>query len=225
MRIAIIGAMQVEIEVIKKSMSVIDSAMISQIDFVRGEWCGHEIIVAVSGVGKVNAALCTQAMIMQYRPDILINTGVAGGVGDNVELLDVVIADKVVQHDVDTTALGDPMGMVSGIKLIEIPCQCQAILKMLKLIDDERILFGTIASGDQFIADEQKNKNIGEQFHAKAIDMESGSIGQVCYVNQIPCCIIRTISDSGNSIEYEEFVLKAAIKSVDILKKILTSLV
>ena len=120
--IGLIGAMTVEVELIKGSMTEKREETISGITFVQGKLEGVDCVAAVSGIGKVNAAMCAQTMILRYHPRLIINTGVAGGMGKGIKISDIVVADSVVQHDMDTSDLGDPKGFISGIDRIQIPC-------------------------------------------------------------------------------------------------------
>lgn len=223
MTIGIISAMQVESERIRKEMTIRQEETIAGQHFVSGEWLGREVVVAVCGVGKVSAAMCTQTMILHFAPSLILNTGVAGAIAEELSLLDVVIAEKTVQHDVDTTAVGDPLGMISGINKVFIPCHYAAISEKVDEMVARRpdVRLGTIASGDQFVADRERAREIRRLFQAMAVDMESGAIGQVCYIAGTPCCIIRTISDAGSNMEYITFVGKAAKKSIEILRTLL----
>lgn len=225
--LGIIGAMKVEVENLKKLISNCTVESVSNIEYYRGELFNKEIVVAQSGVGKVNAAICAQTMILKYAPELIINIGVAGGIGEGINLGDVVIATGVIQHDVDTSAVGDPVGMVSGINLIEIPCSADAV-NLLKnaavKMDAFKVHMGIIASGDQFLNSRTKTMKIGEAFGAIACEMESGSIGQVCYINNTKFAIIRAISDSGDSnsgFDYNKFVQTAANNSIALITNFL----
>lgn len=221
--IGILGAMSVETEKIRQLMQVQKTEKKGGLECCVGTWLGRDIVVATCGIGKVSAAMGAMAMILSYAPDLIINTGVAGGIAPGISLLDTVVAEAVVQHDVDTSALGDPKGMISGIELVQIPCVYSTIVEAVRRQVDARadVVYGIIASGDQFVADTVRAAQIREDFEAAAVDMESGSIGQVCYMSGVQCLILRTISDSGDDVEYQEFAGKAAEKSVALLAEIL----
>ena len=119
--IGIIGAMQIEIDNLLKIIKNEEVVTISGIKYIKGTIHNKNVVIAKCGIGKVFAAMCAQTMILKFNPEIIINTGVSGGIKD-LDIGDVVIADKVVQHDMDTTPLGDPKGLISGINLIHIPC-------------------------------------------------------------------------------------------------------
>lgn len=216
--IGIIGAMQVEIDKIKATVENPITQTISGIDFVSGTIHGHEAVVAVCGIGKVFAAVCAQTMILKYNPDVIINVGVAGTLTDKLSIADIAVASDVVQHDMDTSPLGDPVGLVSGINVIKFPADLKTVEKIEKSIDNLGInrTRGTIASGDQFMSDKDKKKKIVDNFDAIACEMEGASIGHVCYINGVDFAVIRSISDSADDsafMDYPEFVKKAAANS------------
>lgn len=222
--IGIIGAMELETDSIVKELKNAKRQEISGILFTQGAWCGVQVVVAVCGVGKVFAALCTEAMILHYRPEFIVNTGVAGALDPGLEILDVVIGRDVVQHDMDTSPLGDPPGLISGINRVALPADGKVCARFEKAAAEcgVRAVAGRIASGDQFIASAEKRGSIRSLFGASCCEMEGAAIGQVCHVNQVPFAILRTISDhaSGEAgIDYPEFVARAAAQSVRILKK------
>ena len=182
-----------------------------------------DVVLAVCGIGKVFAAICAQTMILKYNPDVIINTGVAGTLTNKLSIGDIAIADNVVQHDMDTSPLGDPVGLLSGINIVKIPADektYKAIESCVKAANTNYEI-GTIASGDQFLASNDVKERIVKNFGAIAGEMEGGSIGHVCYVNKKPFCVLRAISDcaDGTGAEnYMEFLNLAAQKAVDVMK-------
>ena len=221
--IGIIAAMDVELERLKNSMTDIKTETLAGSEFLTGSLWGHEIVATVSGVGKVNAAMCTQTMILKYSPEFIINSGVAGGLDKSLKICSIVVADKVIQHDMDTSPLGDPIGFISGINIIEIPCYEKICNLLKKAADDNDIhsITGTIASGDQFINSSDKKEFLVNTFNAAACEMEGGAIGHVCYKNNVPFCVIRSISDGADDsshIAYPEFVKLAADNLEAVLK-------
>ncbi len=225
--IGIIGAMEIEISGLREQMENRQTEHISGIRFDWGTIHGVLCAVAVCGPGKVNAAVCAQAMIMRFHPRLLINSGVAGGIGKDVQIGDVVIATAVVQHDMDTSPLGDPVGLISGLNLVEIPAEeraSQILADHAQKIYQGGVFRGIIATGDQFMADRNKIAAIAEQFHAMACEMEGGSIGQVCYMNKTPFTVLRAISDNGNDdavLDYPKFAKEAADRSIALLSETL----
>ena len=227
MRIGIIGAMQMEVDALQAAMNQPVSESVSGITFVRGSIGRHEIIAAVCGIGKVFAAMCAQTMILRYQPQGIINIGVAGTVTSGLKVLDIAVADNVCQHDMDTSPLGDPVGLISGINQIYFPAD-KALAQAIGAAADKlgiRHTTGTIASGDQFIHTQEKKTWIHETFNAIAAEMEGGSIGHVCTVNQVPFAVLRTISDGdGSTMDYNTFAQKAALQSIDVIMEALAVL-
>ena len=223
--LGIIGAMDIEVAGIKNIMENAEKQIISRSEFVCGTVFGKEVVIAKCGPGKVNAALCAQAMILKYSPNAIINTGVAGGLDKRLGIADIAIADSVVQHDCDTTALGDPIGYISEIEKIKIECDAKIVKKLQTIAssqDSTNVLVGTIATGDQFMCDEKKKENIAKTFGAIACEMEGGAIGHVCFANGVPFGVLRAISDNADgssNMDYPQFMRIAAEKSINIIKQ------
>lgn len=220
--IGIIGAMDIEVDAIIASMTDAHEKIISSIKFVRGKLYNKDVVVAKCGIGKVFAAICAQTMILEYQPSVIINTGVAGSLVKGFNVLDVAVATSVVQHDMDTSAIGDPHGLISGINVIYIDANKSVsnALKTAAVNVKCNVKEGVIASGDRFMADAGEKLAINEQFNAIACEMEGASIGQVCYVNGIPFGVLRAISDGdGAEMDYMTFAPKAAEQSTNIVKE------
>lgn len=217
MTIGIIAAMQMELDGLAAEMTAAETETISGVTFVKGTMGDKSVVAAVCGIGKVFAALCAQTMILRYRPDCIINIGVAGSLTPALGVFDTAIARQVCQHDMDTSALGDPVGLVSGVNRVYFPADAELVAALEQCVDKLgfRYLTGTVASGDQFIHLPEQRQRITDAFGAIAAEMEGGSIGQVCWVNQVPFAILRTISDSeGGSMDYQTFAAQAARQSV-----------
>ena len=224
--IGIIAAMNVEMESLRSYIQNPVTETISGITFVSGTLDGSEVVTAVCGIGKVFAAMCAQTMILRYKPDCIVNTGVAGTLTDKLEIGSIAVSSAVVQHDMDTSALGDPVGMISGINKVLISAdqdlcdQLSACATVLGICTQT----GVIASGDQFISSSERKSAIVKTFGAIACEMEGASIGQVCYVNRVPFCVLRAISDSADGsshMDYPTFVGMAAEQSVKLLRMFL----
>lgn len=221
--IGIICAMQIEIDKINRAIENKTEETVSGISFTKGTLYGKEIVTAVCGVGKVFAAICAEAMIIKYNPDVIINTGVAGTLTDKLNICDVAVSEFVCQHDMDTSPLGDPVGLLSGINIVKIPADKLVAEKIAACVEKIGLksLMGTIASGDQFINSADKKAYIAENFGAIACEMEGGSVGHVCYVNKVPFAVIRAISDGAGDdshMDYPTFAGKAAEKSAEAVK-------
>lgn len=223
----LIGAMRVEVEAIKEKMKGVVCESIGGVEFVRGELGGSEIVVAQCGVGKVFAAMCAQTMILRYGVDRIINTGVAGTLCDRLGVLDIAVADAVVQHDMDTSPLGDPVGMISGINVVKIPA-CPSLAEKIESVAREmgkNVVHGVIASGDQFINSAEKKAWIATQFDAIACEMEGAAIGHVCYVNGVDFAVLRSISDNASGeadMEFPEMARRAAEQAQELIVRVLS---
>ena len=218
--IGIIGAMDIEVDGIISSMSQKSEKTISGIKYVCGKIYEKEVVVAKCGVGKVFAAICAQTMIIEYSPKVIINTGVAGSLVSGFNVLDVAIAKSVVQHDMDTSALGDPKGLISGINVVYMETD-EDVINALKIASGTvncNVKMGVIASGDKFVSDNNEKIQINKTFDAIACEMEGASIGQTCYINGVPFGVLRAISDGdGAEMDYMTFAPKAAEQSVKII--------
>ena len=221
--IGIIGAMQVETEGLVAEMTEKKVETVSGVKFTSGKLCGRDVVVATCGVGKVFAAICAEAMILKFGVTALLNTGVAGGLLPELEIGDVALADKVVQHDMNTTALGDPQGLLSGINIVEISTSNKLLKPLCEATAELEYngAVGTIASGDLFVAKQSTKDYITKTFDAIACEMEGAAIGHVAYVNEVPFAVLRVISDGGDGMEFTEFVKIAAERSVKLTKKFL----
>ena len=220
----IIGAMHVEVETIKSLMENKTAEKLGGVEFVKGTLHGKDIVIAVCGIGKVAAAMCTQIMILKYSPDRIINTGVGGSLSTKLAIGDIAVAESLVQHDMDTSPLGDPIGLISGLNMVNIPADkavADLLLEGIKTLENVKGLSGVIASGDQFIASDEKKKFITENFNAIVCEMEGASIAQVCYSNGVPFGVVRAVSDcaDGSShMDYGEFLPVAAANAAKLIE-------
>lgn len=223
MKIGIITALDLEIEKLKNQIIGMTKSETATMKFYEGKISNTDIVAAVAGVGKVNAAACTQTMILKHSPDIIINVGVAGGLAEGLNVGDIVIAESVAEHDMDTTVCGEPLGFISGIELINIPCD-ENITKLLCISAEKlsgvNVKKGVIASGDQFIHTDAQRARIIDNFHAAAAEMEGASIGHVCYMNGVPFGVLRALSDTaddGAPVSFNTFAEKASHNSIIII--------
>lgn len=219
--IGIIGALTEEVEGIINMLSEHSSETVGMITFHTGVICGKRIAIAKCGVGKVFAAICCEAMIIKYSPALIVNTGVGGAIKAGLKTADIVIADRLCQHDMDTSPLGDPKGLISGINTIYFDADKRAV-QILKRSADELFLsatVGTVASGDRFVADASDKKRIAEEFSAIACEMEGGAIAHTAFVNGTAFAVVRAISDSADgdaTMDYPTFLPIAAKNSTEL---------
>lgn len=227
--IGIIGAMEEEIEILKNDISDLQTEKIAHVEIHKGNLYGKNVVLMRSGIGKVNAAICATLLIQQYQPDMIINTGSAGGLGSQLSVGDVVVSNEVIHHDVIATAFGYELGQVPGMpltyaadsKLIEIASQ--AITK-----NDIKAHIGLIVSGDSFVGTAEQKQFILNNFtNSLAVEMEAAAIAQTCHQFEIPFIITRAISDLANgeaSMSFDEFLKVACVSSSKIVKSILETL-
>lgn len=227
-KVGIIVAMQEELEEILNIMEKIEEKEIYGILYVHGIIEEKEVVVVKSGVGKVNAARTTQILIDKLNVKSVINVGSAGALNPILNIGDIVIAEKLIQHDFDITAFNHKKGYITGVGDY-IYCDKNLIKKFQKAkenIDNNtyNIKIGTIASGDIFCTDINMKEKIHNKFDADCVEMEGAAIAQVCYLDKIPFIVIRSISDTpngNNAIVFDEFVKLASKKCADILKEFL----
>ncbi len=220
--IGIIGAMEVEVALLKEKMENPVAVRAGGLDFVTGRLEGQDVVIARCGVGKVFAAMCAQTMIVKFGVTALVNSGVSGTLTDQLHIGDVVVATACVQHDMDTSPLGDPVGLISGINQIELPADPALVAEFDAVCRDSGVhyLKGLIATGDQFIASDEKRRWIVRTFGAISGEMESGSVAQVAVANGVPYAVLRVISDEANGgapDDFPAFVKRAAKTSSDIV--------
>ncbi len=225
-KIGVICAMEKEAEGILSAMAEKESHKVGSLVFHTGRIGEKEVVLAVCGIGKVFAAICAEAMILKFHPQCIITSGVAGSLSEKLDILSLAVSESLVQHDMDTSPLGDPVGLISGINKIYLPADATLTKEVLALAGEENIpaLEGVIASGDRFIAKDEDKLRLKSLFDPIACEMEGAAIAQVCFVNEIPFCVIRTISDSfagDNAMDYAEFSDRAALQGARFLVKLL----
>lgn len=226
MKYGIIAAMQEEMKEIKSIMENIEEEEIYNLTFIKGKINNQKVVLVECGVGKVNASRTTQILIDHYKIEAIINVGSAGSANDELEIGDIVIGKKLVQHDFDITAFGHPKGYISNVGQY-VESDSKLIEKMEQTIsrvnnNECNIKIGTIASGDIFCTEPKMRNKIKEKFNADAIEMEGAAIAQVCKLDKIPFIIIRSISDKPNGkneITFNEFLEKASKRCAQIIKK------
>lgn len=232
--IGIIGAMEIEIEHIVSNMKNIDTQDIFGLTFYHGEFANKNVVVCRSGIGKVNAARTTQIMLDNFKPTHIINSGVAGAISSKLSIYDIVISDELVQHDVNVSFFGHPLGVIksSGVGYF---AACKGIIDIAKdcitstAFDNKNISLhiGRIATGDQFIATTEQKDIIAQNFNALCAEMEGAAIAQVCTMADIPFIVIRVISDKANgsaSVDFTEFAEVAARLSSEVVFGIIRGL-
>lgn len=198
-KIGIICAMDVELDAIRRSMENPVHSVVSNMHFYEGLIHGKDVVAACSGIGKVCAAICAQTLLIHFHVEEILCGGIAGALGDQSHG-SIVIADQLVQHDFDLASFGYHHGYLPTLGVQFIPTDDSIRTKMVQAAQSLHLSFqvGMIASGDRFIDSAQLKQAILDRFPAIACEMEGAAIAQVCYMNRIPFCVIRCISDSSD---------------------------
>lgn len=230
-KIGIIGAMKVEIATIVAQLEDHREAMVAGSDFHEGLLDGRPVVVARCGVGKVNAAMCTQIVIGRFGATQVINTGVAGALDPTLDIGDLVISTDAVQYDMVVTGLGYEPGVIPELGVLAFTAseELRAVMHQAarEVLPDITIVDGRVASGDRFVCDRDENRRIAETFDASCCEMEGAAIGQVAWINKIPFVVVRSISDKADGsdvIDYPEFELKSAERSAALVVEMLKTL-
>ncbi len=223
-RTGVIGAMAEEVAGSLHQMEVEEKKTIAGMTFYSGKLWKQDAVVVQSGVGKVNMAICTQLMISEFGADMVINTGVAGGLYEGIEVGDIVISSDAIQHDMDVTGLGYEKGIIPDMETSVFTADPE-LVEMAKeaceLVNNDIACYvGRVVTGDQFISANEKRKELREKFNGYCAEMEGGALAHVASLNKVPFVIIRAISDKADdsaNISYPEFCEQAIIHTVKLL--------
>ena len=219
--IGIIGAMEVEVAILKEKMEDVRIIKKASMDFYEGILAGKKVVVVRSGIGKVNAGICAQILADVFSVDAIINTGSAGSLNKNINIGDIVLSTDVVQHDMDATGFGYRKGQIPQMPVFFFNADDnlrRLAAEVCKEVNpDIQVFEGRIASGDQFVCDQDVKNRIVSEFSAYATEMEGAAIGQAAYLNEIPFLVVRAISDKADGsaqMDYSEFEKAAVDHSV-----------
>ena len=228
MTIGIIGAMEEEVAVLKQEMNIEETVDYASMRFCKGTLCGKNVVIVRSGIGKVNAAICAQVLADRFNVDILINTGIAGSLDAAIDIGDMVISTDLVEHDMDATIFGDPLGQVPRMDTFSFPAAASLIEKAVAANEeanpDIKTFTGRIVSGDQFVSSAEVKEKLVKNFGGKCTEMEGAAIAHAAYLNKISCVIIRAISDKADNsatMDYPTFEKKAIEHSVRLVRNLL----
>lgn len=195
--LGIVIAMKKEFTLLEKEFLLGKKETIGMIEFYIGSIKSKKVVIGFSGVGKVNAAICTQLLIDHYKADVVLNYGIAGALSKELEVGDIILATAIHQHDFDTTEFGEPKGWVENLKTNKLDTDENLVKEFfLANLTDDTVVLGKIASGDKFVARVEDRNTLRKEFLCVACDMESGAIAQVCLQNKIPFAVIKSISDN-----------------------------
>lgn len=230
-RIGIIGAMDEEVDLLKKNANITNITKIAEMEFCEAILNNKNVVIVKCGMGKVNAGICAHTLINIFNCKKIINTGVAGSLDDKLNIGDIVVSVDAVQHDYDVTEIGFKKGEIPYTGLYAFPADenMRAVAKEVLNKSDLNIKYyeGRICSGDQFISTMDEKNAITSYFGGLCAEMEGAAIAQTCYLNKTPYLIIRAISDKNEEaeqIEYEIFKEAAAKNSATIVSGIIDKL-
>lgn len=222
--LGIIGAMDEEVAKIKEHMTEIEVESKASMDFYKGLLNGKEAVVVRSGIGKVNAAICTQILADDFHVDAVINTGIAGSLNKDINIGDIVLSTDTLEHDMDAVSFGYPLGQIPRMDTLSFQADeklrkaamdaCQKVLPNITAFE------GRIVSGDQFVSSKEKKDWLVENFGGYCTEMEGAAIAHAAYLNRVPFLIIRAISDKADdsaSMDYPTFEAMAIQNSVTLI--------
>ncbi len=222
--LGIIGAMDEEVAKIKEQMDDVKVMSKAAMDFYEGTLNGKDVVVVRSGIGKVNAAMCTQILVDTYGVEAVINTGIAGSLNAQIDIGDIVLSTDTLEHDMDAVAFGYPLGQIPRMDTLSFKAdgKLRALAKKVcdEVVPEVSVFEGRVVSGDQFVSDKGKKDWLVENFDGYCTEMEGAAIAHAAYLNGIPFLIIRAISDKADdsaSMDYPTFEAQAIEHSVKLL--------
>lgn len=223
--IGIIGAMEVEVETLKEKMQVQNIGKKAGMEFCEGILEGQPAVIVRSGVGKVNAAVCTQILIDDFQVEAVINTGIAGSLKAEINIGDLVVSKDLVQHDMDAVNFGYAPGQIPQMNVFSFPADeklTALACEVCREVNPEiQVFHGRIVSGDQFVEDKKVKERIAGSFGGYCTEMEGAAIAQAAYLNQVPFVVLRAISDKADdsaSMDYPTFEKQAVVRSVRLVE-------
>ncbi|MEA3521807.1 MAG: 5'-methylthioadenosine/adenosylhomocysteine nucleosidase [Campylobacterota bacterium] len=223
MKIAIMGAMPEEIAPILEKIGEYTTTQYAKNTYYEGVYGGHELVVAYSKIGKVFSSLTATTMIEKFGAQVLLFSGVAGGISSELNIGDLIVATALCQHDLDITAFGHPFGFVpEGAQFIQTDKRLLEVAKDVAKEMDVTLKAGAIATGDQFVHSQERKDWIETTFKADALEMEGTSVAVVCDALEVPFLILRAISDTADmdaSFNFEEFLESSAKVSAQFIMK------
>ncbi|MBQ6380228.1 MAG: 5'-methylthioadenosine/adenosylhomocysteine nucleosidase [Clostridia bacterium] len=223
--IGIIGAMDVEVNTLKKAANITDTTKVAEMEFCEGTLGEKNVVIVKCGMGKVNAGICAHTLINDFGCTKIINTGVAGSLDNQIDIGDIVVSVDAVQHDFDVEPIGFQKGEIPYTGLYAFPAdealRTAAVKAVKESAPDVQVFEGRICSGDQFISTKQQKETITKNFGGMCCEMEGAAIAQTCHLNNTPYVVIRAISDKEDEtqvMEYQEFEAKAAAHCAKIVQ-------
>ncbi|WP_194611587.1 5'-methylthioadenosine/adenosylhomocysteine nucleosidase [Clostridium vitabionis] len=222
--LGIIGAMDEEVEGIRQQMTGALVTRTAGMDFYKGKLSGRDAVVVRSGIGKVNAGMCTQILADKFAVDAVVNSGIAGSLSAEIDIGDIVLATDAVQHDMDATGFGYKRGQIPRVNTFSFAADPElrdlAEACCRRVNPDIQVFRGRVVSGDQFISDRRTKEMLIREFGGICCEMEGAAIAQAAYLNGLPYLIIRAISDKADDsagMDYATFEKKAIEHSVRLI--------
>ena len=223
----IIGAMEEEVAKLKAEMTRVTETKKAGMNFLKGKLFDKDVVVVRSGIGKVNAAICTQILVDDFKIDRVINTGVAGGLHSELEVGDIVISSDALYHDFDVTGFGYKEGVIPRMETSTFTADMELATKAKdicnKVNPDIKCFIGRVVSGDEFVSTNEKKTWLVDTFNGYCTEMEGCGIAHAAYLNNIPFIIVRAISDKADGsakVDYSEFEMKAIEHTVKLMKEL-----
>ena len=231
MKLGIIGAMDSEVESLKAALKNSTVEQLSSMDFYSGELGRNSVVVVKCGPGKVNAAMCAEVLALRFGVEAVINTGVAGSLDPRMSIGDAVVATDAVEHDMDASEWGYELGLVPGMDTLAFPMDERLHKAALAAVDevapDISAWEGRVATGDLFVGSVEHKRRIIETFGAICCEMEGAAIAHACYLNKLPCLIVRMISDNADGegqVDFSAFEAQAAARCAAIVRRLAETL-
>lgn len=229
--IGIIGAMEEEVEKLKQQMTEVSVQTKASMEFNRGKLKGKDVVVVRSGIGKVNAGICTQILVDDYKVNAIINTGIAGSLKNEINIGDIVVSTDALQHDMDATGFGYPQGQIPRMEVLSFPAD-ENLVRLaqevcIEVNPDISVFAGRVVSGDQFISNRDVKERITREFGGFCTEMEGAAIAQGAYLNNIPYVVLRAISDKADdsaTVDYPTFEQKAIEHCVKLVENMVKRL-
>ncbi len=226
-KIGIIGAMELEVEVLKEQMDVKNIVEKASMKFYEGTLRGKDVVIVQCGIGKVNAGICVQILADLFQVDAVINTGVAGSLRAEINIGDIVVSTDACEHDMDVTALGYKQGIIPQMKESFFKADRQLVEAAIEVCrevnPDINVYEGRVLSGDQFISGEEIKNKLIDLFGGSCTEMEGAAIAHAAFLNEIPYVVIRAISDKADGsahMDYPEFERAAAAHSAKLVENL-----
>lgn len=226
MTLGIIGAMDVEVELLKGHLDRPRVTVVSGMEFCEGTLCGAPVVVVRCGVGGTNAAICAQTLVLRFGADRVVNTGVAGSLSEDVDIADVVVSADVAHYDVDVQNLGYRPGEIPGMGIVGFPADARmrdaAVAAVREAAPEAGVFVGRVASGDHFVRTQAERGCIVRDFGALCCEMEGADIAHACYVNHVPFVVVRAISDRANgdaAQDYPAFERSSALLCASVVER------